>query len=156
MLKGKYSRYLKVLFILGVILLIGIATYHFIFKKDPNTNINTPEWRPYGQGKVFTKDLHKYVDSSAKDFIEHTLHDLIHEETPTLYTATIRSGTYSKKTLTNGQVVKEMLVDVDPAELTYKIIVSSHQIGSNSVNILCAPQEQQLNKSAECSDFERE
>ncbi len=49
--------------------------------------------------------------------------------------------------------VAKLFVDVEPVGLTYQITVTELQ-GIYSIGIVCAPQEQQIDQSAQCEDSE--
>jgi hypothetical protein len=150
MSKNWRTRIIVVLLILGV-LIVGLVIFLALNKpeeKKPSALIpNTSKYQ-----RVFIKDIHLYVDDKTKDSVERTLYNFFEKETPTIYTGTIRPESHSQRTVASGQEIINLMVDIRPVESTYKLTLISYQ-GVYSVNIECAPKEQQLKPSWECKDI---
>lgn len=105
--------------------------------------------------RVFIKDLHKLGisnNSNTLRLIENTLYLRVIEKGPDLYTGIIRPESISKTTFNNLEAT-EALVDIEPINITYKIIVSKPR-GGEAVDIVCPPQHQQITHSTECRDVD--
>lgn len=152
MLRYRWPPFLGKLVILGVILLICVLLYYFLSQKIPDRGKtstiipNTSE-----QQRVFVKDLHKRIDPKTQRALERTLYSFMNNDTPDLYTGTIRPESYSQNILASNQTAISLLVDVGPVNLTYKVSLIG-QRESYSINIECAPQEQQTDSSSKCEN----
>lgn len=146
----------KLLILTVGVLLFGVLVYYFWPKPAPNNTSSeaqsslsvNPE-----QERVFIKDLHIYVDPTTQKSVERTLYLHIEKEAPELYTGTLRKESYHKSTSSaNNQTTIDLVVDVEPVQLTYDITLVGYQ-GTYSVNIRCAPQEQQMVPSNICRNW---
>lgn len=143
----------KAVVVICILIITGVAVYSLLLNKSPNkeqaevTGSNT-----FKRGKVFVKDLYKYIDSETKDSVEQTLYEHANGGVPDLYTATIRPGSYSKKVEPSRQTVIQLVVDVEPIKSTYNISLMSYH-GIYSINIWCAAPEAQLSPSSKCKDL---
>jgi hypothetical protein len=133
-----------------VTILLAISVIIFFFANiTPNGDENSTETENTAlRGRVYVQDLHKHVSSATQDSLEYTLYDRV-KDTPDLYTATIRSGSQSKRVTASKQTIINMLIDVEPAELTYAANLTSYP-GGYTVNVQCAPINQQMNPGNLC------
>src|SRR5690606_26509942 len=136
-----------------ILALVGGMIYYLTPKQASNeNNPATSNINSNGKGRVFVADLHERVDIQTKESIERMLYGTLREEHPDLYTGTIRDGSFSETTLPSTQVQTMFLVDIQPAEVTYKVTLFSSPLGRPSVNVACASKQQQLVSSSECKD----
>lgn len=145
----KFSK--KILLTLTVTVIAATLAYILLFadnKSGVSTDINT-NTTPSASSKVFVKDLHKHVNHETQDSIQRNLYSIVGHDKPDLYTATIRAGSHSRKNTPSKQTTIDMLIDIELVNLTYKVSLVG-QNESYSINITCAPTDQQVNTSSNC------
>lgn len=151
---GKFFLSKKALFLimaLGAIIVAALISFIQPTNVSENSSTDISPLFSQSQGRVFVKDLHQHADSLSRKNIESILYNLVSDNGPDLYTATIRPGSYSMNTVAGGQTITTILVDVEPVRLTYSINIISQQ-DSQSTNISCAPFDQQMSNSNTCMD----
>lgn len=139
----------------SIAILIAATIAYYLFSREEKSSMVTPSptITYTAQERVFVADLHKYVDMETKKSTERSLYENIDKDQPDLYTGTIREDSLSEKSLSSNQTIKTLIVDIKPSEVAYKITyISDPRGGRSSINIECAPKEEQLNSSAECKD----
>lgn len=153
MLPKKLPKSLIVAAIVLVILALGITSYVLLqsgSEEDGSASITTVYT---GHEKVFVADLYEYVSLETKESIELGLYTNIDIDQPDLYTGTVRDASFTENVLASGQTESSLLIDIQPIGVTYEIVLFSDPRGGRpSVNIECAPQEEQLDPSIECKD----
>lgn len=138
---------------LVIVSLVGILSYYLLFRETSDKDIPVATTSNItGQERVFVADLYEYVGLETKESIERTLYDSIDRDKPDLYTGTIREGSFTKTTTASSQTISNLLIDVEPIKITYEVTLFGQQ-GRPSINVDCAPQEQQLVPSNECKDI---
>lgn len=104
--------------------------------------------------RVFVKDLDTYIsidshDTDDHDTIENTLYTYVSQGQPGLYTGTIRPGSYKSI----GDTRSEILVDIEPAQTSYKLILLNVEgAKSKVISAVCASQDEQMKQDAKCLD----
>lgn len=107
------------------------------------------------KARAFIKDFNqfdKYISRQKRLAVENALYHYVYYGKPDLYTGTIRKDSiaYSKK---DDAASVEFLVDIDPYTVTYRIIsTKSAANGVETIEIYCAPPEQQKDSSIPCRD----
>jgi hypothetical protein len=157
-----YSRQLLLVGLIGLALVVLLFVFFNPFRSDdqPETNEKTNSVEQSVINKrsqrVFVQDFYKikdFIDPQTQRFIENTMYSYLIESRPDLYTGTIRAGSYSDKTDQKGISTTKLLVDVEPSKVSYAITVNANRkTDFQTVDIRCAPEEQQIDPSADCKD----
>lgn len=145
------------IFTVVVVLIVGTMVYFYLSKKPPenDTNITTPIFNIPEQERVFVKDFYQLedsIDSETQYSIERTLYldtVIASNNSPDLYTGTIRTNSFSD-TMSNGKRLTKLLIDIEPAKLTYLITVNKPNSSRPFIKITCASKEQQLYPGTSC------
>ena len=148
----------RILFItgcFGLILLVWVVVGNNIFSQREAGSTESDSLAAHtdesgGVERVFIKDFYKYQHPSdlTHGSVENTLYDFIGRK-PGLYTGTIREGSTK-----NTSDTLEFLVDIEPAQVTYKIIFlrEAHSNKLTPLSVRCAPKNQQLLPTNDCLD----
>lgn len=149
------NRHFLLIFIVLLVVGIGGTSYVLLNKEQHSETSSAISDSSYtGQERVFVADLREYTDLETKTSIERTLFENIDKDQPDLYTGTIRETSVSEETAPSGQKISSLFIDVTPIGATYKITLFSDPRGGRpSVNVECAPEEEQLDSAITCKDI---
>lgn len=155
------QRYRILSFGLGIIILFGgwVLLSNVIFTSEEDDTRSGIILSPREEAaamkvrRVFIKDFHLYQDADDPHLKEHgsiesTLYAYVSKGKPDLYTGIIRPDSFKE---TSGSTA-ELLVDINPTEVTYKIILSAKEGKFTPMSAVCAPKDQQINPKTTCVD----
>jgi hypothetical protein len=157
-----YSRRLLLAGLIGLVLIVSLFVFINPFRSNDQSEIdektNSVEKSAINKRsqRVFVQDFYKiqdFIDPQTQRFIEHTMYSYLIENQPDLYTGTIRAGSYSDKTDQKGISTTKLLIDIEPSMVSYEITMNANRkTDFQTVDIRCAPEEQQVDPSADCKD----
>jgi hypothetical protein len=157
-----YSRRLLLAGLIGLVLIVSLFVFINPFRSndqpetDEKTNSVEQSVINKRSQRVFVQDFHKvqdFIDPQTQRFIEHTMYSYLIKSRPDLYTGTIRAGSYSDKTDQKGISTTKLIIDVEPSKVSYVITMNANRkTDFQTVDIRCAPEDQQVDPSADCKD----
>lgn len=158
LVKSIQKHRLAILLIFAII--VALFGWQLLPDRSSSENNETETTKPYeismNARRVFIEGFHIYQDSHdyhtgvrAHGSIENSLYTYVSQDKPGLYTGTIRQNSFKKTSQTSA----ELLVDVEPSQVTYKIILLDPDgKGYRPASVECASQQEQINPSVKCID----
>ena len=149
---------LTIIGIVSVAIVLTLFAFFWFFKQDSSntqsSDINSSAISDIKVRRVFIEGLYALeppINTEMIGIIERSLYTNVNQGVSDLYTGTIRPGSYSATSSSDGKKIISMMVDVEPVTMTYLVTAWEFQ-GSRSIDILCAPKEFQLNQSIICKE----